>query len=163
VHRSPHPAGAIAIGLAIAADAPKQDVVGERLTRHLGVFREARAGEHKTFDRIFASGTPLPGPGHPPLVETRLYRAAHNLGQLRFVECADLEADAEPKGDITPHATVWFPYAQEARGVKLEGVEVERLVRPGPRIEERYAIDASGVIEVTIADLDDGFTRAYTL
>ncbi|MBM4360684.1 MAG: Hsp70 family protein [Deltaproteobacteria bacterium] len=163
VHRSPHPAGAIAIGLAIAADVAQAEVVGERLTRHLGVFREARAGERKVFDPIFASGTPMPEPGAPPLVVTRTYRAAHNVGQLRFVECADLDADAEPQGDITPHATIVFPYTPAARGMTVEAASVERLDGPGRWIAERYEVDPAGVIAVTISDLEDGFARMYTL
>jgi molecular chaperone DnaK (HSP70) len=164
VHRSPHPAGAIAMGLAIAADADAENsLVRERFSRHLGVFREAESGQNKVFDRIFASGTPMPGSGDGPLVATRLYRAAHNVGQLRFVECGGVSEQDEPTGDITPHATVHFPYAKSAREASLEGLPIERLGLEGPRIEERYEVDAAGVVTVTVRDLDDGFVRAFTL
>ncbi len=163
VHRSPHPAGAIAMGLAIAADADEVTAVRERFTRHLGVFREAESGQNKVFDRIFSSGTPMPGMGDGPLIALRTYRAAHNVGQLRFVECGDVTEQREPTGDITPHATIHFPYAKSVRHAALEGLAIERLASDGPRIEERYEVDAAGVVVVTIRDLDDGFARAFTL
>ena len=127
------------------------------------MFREAESGQNKVFDRIFASGTPMPGSGYGPLVATRLYRAAHNVGQLRFVECGGVSEQDEPTGDITPHATVHFPYAKSAREASLEGLPIERLGLEGPRIEERYEVDAAGVVTVTVRDLDDGFVRAFTL
>ena len=163
VHRSPHPAGAIAMGLAIEADSDNSVAICERFTRHLGVFREAESGQSKVFDRIFASGTPMPVGGEAPLVATRTYRAAHNVGQLRFVECAGLSDRDEPTGDITPHGTIQFPYARAARGSPMDTLTVSRLDAEGPRIEERYEVDAAGVVAVTIRDLDDGFNQRFTL
>jgi molecular chaperone DnaK (HSP70) len=163
VHRSPHPAGAIAIGLAIAADEARSAALGERLTRHLGVFRESDAGRTKVFDRIFESGTPMPRVGDQPLAAVRTYRAAHTVGQLRFVECAALSGDGEPVGDITPHGTVHFPYDRVLRGADLAGQVIARLSSLGPRVEERYEVDAAGVVTVTISDLEDGYQQAYTL
>jgi hypothetical protein len=40
---------------------------------------------------------------------------------------------------------------------------VERLVAPGPRIEERYEVDPNGVIAVTITDLDAGYAERHVL
>lgn len=163
VHRSPYPAGAIAIGLAIAADDCREPIVGERFTRHLGVFREGESGRTKVFDRIFDRGTPMPEAGEGPLVAVRKYRAAHNVGQLRFVECAGLDDTGQPTGDLTPHATVHFPYDPAARA-DVSGLPfVERLDALGPWIEERYEVDAAGVVAVTISDLEDGYRQAFTL
>ncbi|MBM4375147.1 MAG: Hsp70 family protein [Deltaproteobacteria bacterium] len=163
VHRSPHPAGAIAIGLAIAADTERATELGERLTRHLGVFRESDAGRTKIFDRIFESGTPMPRVGEGPLVAVRTYRAAHTVGQLRFIECAALGREDEPTGDITPHATVHYPYERGLRGGDVGLPPITRLGELGPRIEERYEVDAAGVVTVTISDLEDGYRQVYTL
>ena len=41
VHRSPHPHGAVAIGLAIASDQQLRFELSDRFSRHFGVFREA--------------------------------------------------------------------------------------------------------------------------
>src|SRR5262249_6259665 len=71
VHRSPHPAGATAIGLAITAAAEEPPVLAEQFTRHLGVFRERDAGSGIAFDGIFPKGTPMPASGSGPLVAVR--------------------------------------------------------------------------------------------
>ena len=156
VHRSPHPSGAIAIGLAIAADSGGRARVGQRLSRHLGVFREADHGEQVAFDRIFARGTPTPA------VETRQYRAAHNVGHFRFVECGSVSGGGHPAGDISPHADVRFPFAASARnGTPIEEIGVERT-ESGPQVTERYEVDASGVVSVTIR-ADDGFEQRFVL
>lgn len=172
VHRSPHPAAATAIGLAIAAcgEEGQADVpsVHERFTRHFGVFREAEAGGRVTFDGIFEKGTPMPRTGDAPLVARRVYRAAHNVGHFRFVESGAVDDRGDPKGDITPHAEILFPFD---RDVALPAVAiadgarppVKRLPGEGPLIEERYEVDAAGVIAVTITDLDAGRGARYVL
>jgi molecular chaperone DnaK (HSP70) len=164
VHRSPLPAAATAIGLAIAAsgegDAPPP--VQERFTRHFGVFREADGGGRVTFDGIFEKGTPMPVSGEQPLVARRVYRAAHNVGHFRFVESGALDALGDPKGDITPHAEILFPFGRGASADPAD-VEVVRLAGEGPWVEERYEVDAAGVIAVTITDLDAGRGARYVL
>jgi hypothetical protein len=42
-------------------------------------------------------------------------------------------------------------------------VNIERLSSEGPAIEERYEVDASGVVAVTIRDVDDGFEQRFVL
>jgi molecular chaperone DnaK (HSP70) len=164
VHRSPYPSAATAIGLAIAADAEAHPPVTERFTRHLGVFRERDQGSAVSFDGIFAKGTPMPDLGAPPLVVTRRYRAAHNMGYYRFVECGGLDLRGDPAGDITPHAEVRFPFVRGLRATPgLDDVMIQRLADGGPLVEERYEVDAAGVIIVTIQDLEDGYERRYVL
>ena len=51
----------------------------------------------------------LPAGGQPPLVVTRTYRAAHNIGHFRFVECSRL-TEGRPDGDVTPYDPVFFPF-----------------------------------------------------
>jgi len=163
VHRSPHPAGATAIGLAIAAAGSDAPPVSECLTRHLGVFRERDTGARISFDGILPKGTPLPN-GSGPLSVVRTYRAAHNLGHFRFIECGELDGSGDPAGDITPHAEVRFPFTSSLRErPELDAVPVERLGGEGPLIEERYQIDAAGVVEVTITDVEAGYAKTYVL
>jgi hypothetical protein len=126
------------------------------------VFREAHGGEHIVFDPIFARGTPMPAVGEP-LVVTRRYRPAHDIGHFRFVECGRLSA-GEPDGDITPHAEIRFAFAPSARnGAPIERRQVRRLGDLGPPIEERYEVDAAGVVAVTIQDLEDGYSQRFVL
>ena len=162
IHRSPYPSASIAIGLAIAGDDQTQASLTERFTRHLGVFRERDGGQAISFDSIFASGTEMPSDDDEPLVATRQYRAAHNVGVFRFIECGAL-SDGQPSGDISPHDTVYFPFAAALRDQPLDRVGIERLHAAGPIIEERYQLDASGVVSVSICDHRDGFVRSYVL
>ncbi len=163
VHRSVYPSAATAIGLAIAAENDQRPPLTERLTRHLGVFREKDSGEHIAFDAIFRQGTPMPKPGGPPLVATRAYQPVHDVGHFRFVECAALTEDDEPCGDISPHSVIYFPFTPQRRDGPLDQIPIQRLSGSGPRVEERYEVDAAGVVAVTIVDLDDGYAQKYVL
>ena len=107
VKRSLHPFAATAIGLAVFLDREAGFALSERLSRHFGVFREACAGEEVCFDPIVPKGSALPTAGQPPVVVTRTYRAAHNIGHFRFVECSRLR-DGHPDGDVTPYEPVFF-------------------------------------------------------
>ena len=105
----------------------------------------------------------MPKPGGPPLVATRTYRPVHDIGHFRFVECAALTEDHEPRGDISPHGVIHFPFAPQRRDEALDQRPIERLTSSGPRIEERYEVDAAGIVAVTIVDLDDGYAQKYVL
>jgi molecular chaperone DnaK (HSP70) len=159
VHRSPYPFAACAIGLAIAADADSKYELHDRFARHLGVFREARAGRDIAFDVILDKRAALP----PRLETTRVYRAAHNVGHFRFVECSDVDADGTPRGDLTPYQDVLFPFDRALQGVPdLRDAPIERIAH-GPLIEERYLVDESGAVSVTLRDVESGFERAFRL
>jgi molecular chaperone DnaK (HSP70) len=166
VFRSPHPASATAIGCAILAasdEGPRNLVLSERLSRHFGVFREAERGQLSVFDPVFAKGTPMPALGAAPLTALRRYHAAHNIGHFRFVESAHLDPHGEPTGDITPHADVFFPFDPCLSADALPETPVSRRSDGGPLIEERYEVDAAGVIAVTIANLDAGRESRFVL
>ena len=159
VRRSPHPFGSIAIGLAISLDEAAGWALRERLTRHLGVFREENDGQGTSFDVILAKDTPLPGPGEPPLTVTRRYRAAHNVGHFRFVECARVEA-GRPEGNVALWDEALFPYDPALRGAAdLASVPVRRLAEPGPEIEETFRVTSGGALEVELRVLGDGYGR----
>ena len=119
VKRSPHPFAATAIGLAVFLDEAGFEL-SERLSRHFGVFREAHAGEDVTFDPILPKGLALPANGQAPLVITRTYRAAHNIGHFRFVECSRL-LDGRPDGDVTPCDPVVFAFDPDLHNDQVLG------------------------------------------
>lgn len=166
VHRSPHPAAATAMGCAILAaseEAQADLVLSERFSRHFGVFREAERGRKCVFDPVFSKGTPMPAASTTPLIATRRYRAAHNVGHFRFVESAYVDDQGDPTGDITPHAEVLFPFASDLQPGTLHRLPIDRLHNEGPMIEERYEVDSAGVIAVTITNLDRGQGARFVL
>jgi molecular chaperone DnaK (HSP70) len=164
VHRSPYPFAATAIGLAIAGDPGAGFELSDRFSRHFGVFREERDGREVTFDPVFGPDAPLPGRG-APVERERAYRPAHNVGHFRFAECAGLDPEGAPRGDVVPAGEALFAFdpALRARGVDLRAVAVRRLPETGARIEERYRLDRHGLVEVTLTDLDAGYARTFKL
>lgn len=162
LHRSPYPAAATAIGLAISADDSAAPPLQDRLARHFGVFREGESGTRITFDRIFEKDLPLPRQGEVASFK-RSYRPAHNIGNMRFVECQALDANGAPSGVVMPFADVLVPYDRALRGdADLRLVAVERIANAG-LIEERYDLDADGLIAVTVTDLETRWSRTYKI
>jgi molecular chaperone DnaK (HSP70) len=163
VHRSPHPFGATAIGLAILLDHHAGFVLQDQLTHHFGVWRDAEAGRFVSFDVLFPKGTSLPGPQDPPLEVVRRYRAAHNLGHFRFVECARVE-EGKPNGEMVPWDEIRFPFESALRNrADFDTIPVSRYETLGPEVEERYLCFGTGLIEVTLTSLADGFSRRFAL
>jgi molecular chaperone DnaK (HSP70) len=165
VRKSAYPYAATAIGLAVAADVANPIEVRERFTRHFGVWREAETGTQIVFDPIFPKDTPLPSPTEPPLVHTRRYMPRHNVAHFRYLECSQVNPTGQPAGDITPWDDVLFPLDPALSAEKqLERVAVERTGGVADQvIEERYACDARGVIQVTIANQSAGYERTFWL
>jgi hypothetical protein len=165
VHRSPYPHAAVAIGLAIASDASASFQLEDRFSRNFGVFRESQAGDKASYDAIFTREMALPRPGEPSVTVRRRYHAAHDVGHYRFFECAAFDDEGAPRGDLAPVTDVLFPFDASLRraDVDLARQAVRRLDGRGPLIEECYAVDAHGMVEVTITDLDSGFARRHAL
>ncbi len=164
VRRSPYPSGAIAIGLAIAADEAANYDLKERFHHNLGVFREAHAGAQIGFDRIIGPEIAVPAPGAEPVQLSRVYRATHNVGHFRFIECGWVDDSGHPSGDIKPFADVLFPFDPTLRShADLSGVPVARSSAEGPEIEERYSISEYGSVELTILDRQSGYERNYRI
>jgi molecular chaperone DnaK len=162
VKRSLHPFAATAIGLAAFLDQEAGFVLSERLSRHFGVFRETCAGEDVWFDPILPKGAELPTAGEPPIVVTRTYRAAHNIGHFRFVECSRLR-DGRPDGDVTPYDPVFFPFdpaLDDDRDLPRQPV---RRRDDGPDVEERYVITSGGAVEVTLTTRPERLSRTFRL
>ncbi len=163
VRRSPYPSGATAIGLAIAADQEGGYVLLDRFNRHFGVWRESEGGQRIVFDPIFTKETRLPQPGDAALVVGRRYRPAHNIGRFRYLECSALRNQSEPAGDILAWQEILFPYTPELVGHRnLTSVPVRRDSTVASHdVEEVYRCDATGVVEVTIADQTTGYARTF--
>src|SRR6202171_3900731 len=156
VRRSPHPFGSCAIGLAIHLDEAAGYKLSERLTRHFGVFREDEAGERISFGLLAPKDTLLPARA------ARRYRAAHNVGHYRFVECGRIE-QGRPEGNLAAWDEVLFPFDPDLRQRELSGVQVRRLAGEGPEVEEVYKCAPDGTVEASLRVLDDGFERTVRL
>jgi molecular chaperone DnaK (HSP70) len=164
VWRSPYPHASVAIGLAIAAEEERSPRIQGRFTHYFGVWRERDEGQRAAFDPVFPKDTPLPITcTDAPFTCARRYRAAHNVGHFRFVECSRLQADGTPSGDVALWNEVRFALVPELRETPLDGVEVLRLPGPGQEVEERYRLSANGTIEVELANLSAGYQQTFTL
>jgi molecular chaperone DnaK (HSP70) len=163
VKRSPDPHAAVAVGLAVAAEAGAEMAIKGRIGRHFGVWREAEAGRDIVFDPIFPKDTPLPGPGDP-LVVRRCYRPAHNIAHFRYLECTQFEPVTGPDGDVTPWDEVFFPLMPELIGSPVDRIPItSRPELAEQEIEECYRCDSNGLIEVTIANRSAGYERTFRL
>ncbi len=162
VKRSLHPFAATAIGLAAFLDKEAGFALSERLSRHFGVFREAQAGADVCFDPIVPKGAQLPTAGQPPFVVTRTYRAAHNIGHFRFVECSRLR-DGRPDGDVTPYDPVFFPFDPELDDDEDLPRRPVRRRDDGPDVEERYVVTPGGAVEVTLTTRPARVSRTFRL
>jgi len=165
VKRSAYTRAATAIGLAIQADAQSGYRLRERFTRWFGVWREADAGRHIQFDALFERGAALPGPGEPPLEQTRRYAPVHNIGHFRYLECSRRNQAGEPVGDLTAWDDIRFPFdPQLATLARFDNVPVSHsALAEGQIIEEKYQVDASGSVHVTISNLTGKYSRTYRL
>ncbi|MEE3067654.1 MAG: Hsp70 family protein [Actinomycetota bacterium] len=162
VKRSPHPFAATAIGLAVFLDKESGFALSERFSRHFGVFREAEAGAGVVFDPIVGKDVSLPADGETPLIVRRTYRAAHNIGHFRFVECSRL-VNGRPDGDVTPYDPVLFPFDPALYDRDDLGRQPVGRWTDGPDVEERYVVAPSGAVEVTLTTQPGGFVRTFRL
>jgi len=165
VHRSQYPSAATAIGLAIAGNPESGFLLTDRFSRTFGVFRESMDGASVSFDPIFTRETTVPSSPEERVVSTRTYRAAHNIGHFRYVECASVDDGGSPRGDITPFADVLFAFdkALAESGMDLRAVPIRRIEGRGPLVQEMYSLDAHGFVEVTIRNLDAGYETVHRL
>jgi molecular chaperone DnaK (HSP70) len=165
VRRSTYTRSATAIGLAIQADASSGYALRDVFSRNFGVWREGEAGRRMTFDVIFPCGTPLPGPGEPPLTVRRIYQPVHNIGHLRYLEASSVDGSGQPAGDIAVWDEVLFPLDPAlATHEHLDRAPVgPSEAAAGQQIEEHYACNAAGALAVTIHNLTSHYMRRYTL
>jgi molecular chaperone DnaK (HSP70) len=180
VHRSPMPSASTAVGLAIAADRSAGFSLRDRLSRGFGVFREREGGAAVSFDPVLdrslvtADVVGMPSTADPVVV-TRRYRAAHNIGWFRFVEYSAVDDQGEPRGDLTPVAEIVFPFEPDLQRdhpgpgadappapAGLHGIPIVRR-EAGPMVEERYTVDPAGIIAVSLTDLTTGYRQEHVL
>ena len=164
VWKSPDAHASVAVGLAIACETDTVERLQNRFTRYFGVWRESDSGRTAWFDPVFPKDTILPfSQPDQTLRVIRRYRAAHNVGHYRFVECSRLRDDGTPGGDITPWCEVRFPMVGELQDQPLDRVDVIRFPEPREEVEEQYRCDAHGVIEVDLVNLTRGYRQTYRL
>ncbi len=159
---APQPHAATAVGLAVAADPAASIFVREAITRHFGVWRESESGRQKIFDRILSKDTAT---SDEPLVIRRVYHPHHTVGSLRFLECAALDDEGQPAGDVTPWTRVFFPYdPQLANRGELGERDVATTERvAAEEIAETYIYGLDGTVEVAIENLTSGYARRFVL
>jgi len=133
------------------------------LSRHFGVMRLADHGTREYFAPILRAGTRLPRRGGAP-VEIRVeYTPRHNIGHLRYFECADVDDRGRPALGVRAWSDILFPYDS--------GIPAERRLAQGDvarrddlaeqRVCEVYSCDSDGVITVRMSRQTDGHTRVY--
>ena len=165
VRRSAYTRSATAIGLAIQADASSGYTLRDVFSRNFGVWREGEGGRVMVFDVIFPRGTPLPGPGEPPLTVRRIYQPAHNIGHFRYLEASSVDGSGQPAGDIAVWDEVLFPLdpvLEQHEHLERAPVEPSEAATR-QHIEEHYACHAAGTLAVTIQNVTSQHMRQYTL
>lgn len=135
----------------------------EILSRHFGVLRLADHGTREYFAPIFNAGTRLPAHGSAPIELQVEYSPRHNIGHLRYFECADVDDRGQPAAGARPWSDVLFPYDPS--------IPIERPLNPaeiGDRqdlaryhVRETYTCDSDGVISVRLTRASDGQSRCY--
>jgi molecular chaperone DnaK (HSP70) len=154
VRRSAYMRSATAIGLAIRAEGHEDLPLRDHFTKNFGVWREADDGKNVVFDVLFSRGVKLPSRGEAPLRIVRSYRPMHNIGHFRYLECAQLGANNQPRGEINNWDEIrvaFDPKLQDSSDLAEQ--PVERCAPAQERwIQEEYTCDASGDVKVKMRD-----------
>jgi molecular chaperone DnaK (HSP70) len=160
---SDKPFTATAMGAAIYS--AERVTLRDILSRHFGVLRLADYGQREFFAPIFAAGTRLPPRGGAPLERTVEYSPRHNIGHLRYYECAGVDAKGQPAAGARQWSDVLFPYdpAIPIDGPLAPGAISRRDDLAGDRICETYSCDSDGVITVRVRRQRDGQSRCYEI
>jgi hypothetical protein len=134
------------------------------LSRHFGVIRLADHGQREVFDPIFPAGMQLPPRGTAPVERRVEYAPRHNIGHLRYLECAAVDGDGRPALGVRTWSDVLFPYDP--------AIPVDQRVTPsdvrdrddllGTAVSETYACDGDGVISVRVSR-PDGQSRSFEI
>lgn len=135
------------------------------LSRHFGVLRLADHGRREFFAPIFHAGTRLPHPGSKPLERKVEYSPRHNIGHLRYFECAGVDAQGRPAAGVRAWSDVLFPYDPTIPiDRQLASAQIDGRDNLGDdRICETYTCDSDGVITVRLDRDCDGQSRCYEI
>ena len=135
------------------------------LSRHFGVIRLADRGTREYFAPIFRAGTQLPPHGGAAVEARAEYAPQHNVGHLRYFECAGVDERGQPALGVRAWSDVLFPYDPN--------IPVEQRLTPADivqrgdladqRICEVYSCDSDGVITVRMSRRADGQARVYEI
>lgn len=135
------------------------------LARHFGVLRLAEEGRREYFVPIFPAGLRLPPRGTPPVELAVEYSPRHNIGHLRYFECAAVDESGLPAIGVRAWSDVLFPYDPaipfERRVARDEIRHRDDLA--GITVCETYACDSDGVISVRLSRRGDGESRSYEI
>ncbi len=157
------PFTATAMGAAIHS--AERMTLRDILSRHFGVLRLADHGTREYFAPIFPAGTRLPPRGDAPLVRHVEYSPRHNIGHLRYFECAGVDDTGRPAAGVRAWSDVLFPYDPgipvERRLTSTEIGRRDDLAAHG--ICETYSCDSDGIITVCLSRRSDGQTRSYEI
>jgi len=157
------PFTATAMGAAIHS--AEQLTLRDILSRHFGVLRLADDGCREFFAPIFLAGTRLPAAGSAPLQRRVEYSPRHNIGHLRYFECASVDDRGRPAAGVRPWSDVLFPY-DPTIPIESKVAAGEIAVREDladDRICETYTCDSDGVIAVRLDRQRDGQSRQYEI
>ena len=160
---SDKPFTATAMGAAIHS--AERVSLQEILARHFGVLRLADHGAREYFAPIFAAGTRLPRRGTAPMERRMEYSPRHNIGYLRYFECAGVDDRGRPAAGARAWSDVLFPY-DPAIPVEQQLTPAEIAARDDladQDVSETYSCDSDGVITVRLTRRSDGQTRTYEI
>ena len=165
VKRSAYMRSATAIGLALRAEGHEDRPLRDQFTKNFGVWREADDGRSVVFDVIFPRGAKLPARGEEPLRIVRGYRPVHNIGHFRYLECAQLDANHQPEGEISNWDEIRVPFDPNLRAT--EDIAEQPVLRyagaPDAWVEEEYTCGPSGDLKVMIRDKRTAQENEYRL
>jgi len=157
------PFTATAMGAAIHS--AEEITLRDILTRHFGVLRLADNGTREYFAPIFPAGMRLAPRGSEPVECTLEYSPRHNIGHLRYFECAGVDDRGRPAFGVKEWSDVLFPYDPaipiDRRITPAEIATRDDLLAHG--VQETYSCDSDGVISVRLSRRTDGQTRAYEI
>lgn len=155
---SDKPFRSVAMGAAICATRPVafRDV----FARHFGLLRPWDDGRTEAFDAIFPAGTPLPRKGEAPIVRVARYHPRHNIGHLRYLECAEIGPDGLPRTGIRPWSDILFPY-DPSLACPDDEVIVETDAFSHGAVQEVYRCNSDGVITVELHHAACDAVRTY--
>jgi hypothetical protein len=107
----------------------------------------------------------LPPHGGKPLEVTVEYAPRHDIGHLRYLECAGVDVEGRPAAGARPWSDVLFPY-DPAIPIDHTLVGCPIAARDDlahEHVRETYACDSDGVISVRVTRERDGASRCYEI
>lgn len=155
------PFSSTAMGAAIRTTESVQ--LHDVLSRTFGVLRVTERGTREYFSPVFPAGMRLPERGAPPVRKQIEYTPGHNIGHLRYLECAGVDAAGQPCEGVRSWSDVLFPYdtaLMVGSSLRPEQIVVREDLAD-QRVRETYTCDSDGVITVDIQRLRDGQRGTY--